>query len=187
MPWIHTLSTLKPTTLPLVHHEDIIVNYLLNPGWNSWNIPLVQSLFNPLDVASILSMPLFTRDYTDGRIWKATVDGTYTVKSAYRICLDIITTSFPTRSENRWNSIWKMQIPPHVRAFLWRSAQHCLPTRANLLSRGIPCDDSCVSCDQLAETQMHVFFVCPSAAGSWLVSVTSSKIFSLMLTPLHLC
>jgi len=56
-----------------------------------------------------------------------------------------------------------MQIPPRVRAFLWRSAQHCLPTQANLLPRGIPCDDSCVSCDQLAETHMHVFFVCPKA------------------------
>ena len=101
MPWIHTLPTLKPTALPLVHHEDITVNYLLNSGWNSWNIPLVQSLFNPLDAASILSMPLFTRDYTDRRIWKATADGTYTVKSAYCICSDFIIASFPTRSENR--------------------------------------------------------------------------------------
>ena len=105
MPWISTLPTLKPTTLPLVYHEDITVNYSLNPGLNSWNISLVQWLSNPLDAASIFSIPLFTRDYTDKRIWKAVVDGTYTVKSTYRICSDLIIASFPTRSENCWNSI----------------------------------------------------------------------------------
>ncbi|XP_024633515.1 uncharacterized protein [Medicago truncatula] len=87
-------------------------------------------------------MPLFPRTATDQRIWKATADGSYTVKSAYRLCSDLITAINPIQHDYRWNSIWNLQIPPRVRAFLWRLAQHCLPTRANLLTCGIPCDDS---------------------------------------------
>jgi len=43
----------------------------------------------------------------------------------------------------------------------------CLPTRTNLLNRGISCEDSCVSCDLFAETQMHTFFVCSKANQCW--------------------
>jgi len=37
----------------------------------------------------------------------------------------------------------------------------------NLLHRGIPYDDACVSCDLLAESHMHVFFVCSKATSCW--------------------
>ncbi|RHN55891.1 putative RNA-directed DNA polymerase [Medicago truncatula] len=167
MPWIRNLPTLKPSTPPLLHHADLTVSYLLNSDGNSWNIPIVQSLFNSVDAEAIVSMPLFPRTATDQRIWKATANGSYTVKSAYRLCSDLITAINPIQHDYRWNSIWNLQIPPRVRAFLWRLAQHCLPTRANLLTRGIPCDDSCIFCDQFAETQTHVFFVCPKASSCW--------------------
>jgi hypothetical protein len=60
-----------------------------------------------------------------------------------------------------------MQIPPRVRSFIWRLAHQCLPTRANLISWGIPCVDSCVCCDLLAETHVHLFFVCSKAVKCW--------------------
>ncbi|AES79935.2 hypothetical protein MTR_7g074860 [Medicago truncatula] len=60
-----------------------------------------------------------------------------------------------------------MQIPPRVRAIIWRLAHQCLPKHVNLLNHGIPCDDSCVSCDLLTNIQIYTFFVCSKATSSW--------------------
>lgn len=60
-----------------------------------------------------------------------------------------------------------MKIPPRVCSFLWRLAHQCLPTRVNLTTRGIPCDDTCVMCESLAESHMHLFFVCTKAMDCW--------------------
>jgi len=53
-----------------------------------------------------------------------------------------------------------MQTPPRVHAFLWRSTQHCLPTRANLISYGILCEDSCTM--QSIGRNLNAHFLCLS-------------------------
>ena len=112
MSWIRNLPSLKPSTQPLPNYEDLTVNSLLNPSLNSWNISLVQALFNASDAAAILATPLFGRASNDCRIWKTTVDRSYTVKSAYRICSDLMHAAVPTRSYVNWNFIWHMRVPP---------------------------------------------------------------------------
>jgi len=167
MPWIRNFPSLKPSPPPPPHYEELSVNALLNPGLNSWNNTLVHSLFNATDAAAILSIPLYARTRTDVRVWKATVDGAYSVKSAYRTCSDLLLATTPVQNNVCWNSIWNIKIPPQIRSFMWRLAHQCLPTRVNLLTRGIPCEESCVCCDLLAETHMHVFFVCSKAVNCW--------------------
>jgi len=54
-----------------------------------------------------------------------------------------------------------------VRSFLWREAHTCLPTRSGLIQKGVPCSDTCVHCDVLAETQTHLFFVYPKVVVCW--------------------
>jgi len=167
MLWIRNLPSHKPSTSPPLHCEDLTVNALLNPSLNSWNISVIQNLFDATDVTAILSIPLFVRSRTDSRIWKSTVDGAYTVKTTYRLCSDLLLDVAPVRNNFSWNSIWQMQVPPRVCSFIWRLAHQCLPTRVNLISCGIPCADSCVCCDLLAETYMHLFFVCSKAVNCW--------------------
>lgn len=82
-----------------------MVNALLNPGLNSWNIPVIQNLFDATDVTTILSIPLFARSRTDSRIWKSTVGGAYTVKTAYRLCSGLLLDAAPVRNNFCWNSI----------------------------------------------------------------------------------
>jgi len=110
----------------------------------------VPTVFNVSEAAAILGMPLYPRLTLDQRIWKATGDGLYTVIYAYCICSDLLHAATPLRGDARWSCIWSMKIPPQVRAFIWHPAHQCLPTRANLLNRGIHCEDSCVSCYLLA-------------------------------------
>jgi len=50
-------------------------------------------LCDPFSIIQMLlqSLPyLYTRPIEDSRVWKATTDGSYTIKSAYRICIDLI-------------------------------------------------------------------------------------------------
>jgi ribonuclease HI len=167
MPWLRDLPSLKPSTPPPPTYEDLTVNHLMLPDISSWNHDLVHSLFNPDDAAAILSTPLYNRRSEDTFIWKATVDGSYSVKSAYRICIDLLSESLPLTTSTQWQLLWRLRVPPRVRTFLWRAAHHCLPTRDNLSKRGVPCSESCVSCDLLAESHMHIFFVCYKAMACW--------------------
>jgi hypothetical protein len=162
-PWLRDLPTLKPSTPPLPNFEDLTVNHLMLPDLSSWNYNLVQSLFNPSDAAAILSTPLYNRRKDDTCIWKATVDGSYSVEMAYRICTDILSEALPQPNLTQWQLLWRFRVHPRVRAFLWRAAHHCLPTRDNLSKCGIPCSETCVSCDLLAESHMHLFFICHKA------------------------
>jgi len=111
MSWIRNLPSLKPSRQPLPNYEDLTVNSLLNPTLNSWNISLVQALFNASDVVAILATPLFGSASNDRHIWKTTFDGSYTIKSAYRICSDLMHVAVPTRSYMNWNFIWHMRVP----------------------------------------------------------------------------
>jgi len=63
--------------------------------------------------------------------------------------------------------IWKQRIPHKVRYFLWRLAHTCLPIGTNLIQKGVPCPDVCVTCDIMGETHIHTFFICPKASSCW--------------------
>lgn len=167
MPWIRSLPSGKPLAPPPPHYGDVTVNSLMNPDLNSWNSTVLHSLLPPADVAAVLSIPLYPRTREDIRIWKATTDGNYSVKSTYRICIDLFHSSTTRTDNNSWMTLWNLQVPHRVWSFLWRLAHQSLPTRTNLLTRGIPCNDSCVTCEALAETHMHTFFVCSKAATCW--------------------
>jgi len=47
-------------------------------------------LFNHSNATAILASPLYSWSTEDSRVWKATIDGSYIVKSVYRICIDLL-------------------------------------------------------------------------------------------------
>jgi hypothetical protein len=126
-------------------------------------------LLNTFCSNTILNIPLPTRNLADVRVWHQTMDGIYTVKSAYRRCMSIATESEAQTAETQrdWNKIWRLHVPHKVRSFLWRLARTCLPMRTSLIQRGVNCSDACVTCDTMAETHLHTFFFCPKALCCW--------------------
>jgi len=111
MPWIRGLPSLKPSTTPPLHYNDLTVAHL-HTGMNSWNHALVPSLFNPSDVAAILATPLYSTQREDTRISKASVDGSYSVKSAYCICIDLLHASITSHDNHKWMALWNLKVPP---------------------------------------------------------------------------
>ena len=70
-------------------------------------------------------------------IWKENGKHEFTVKSAYQVALRLrqkVDAEHSRAQEDgrRWKMIWKMNVPPKIKTFIWRACSNILPTRDNL-------------------------------------------------------
>ncbi|CAN1783725.1 hypothetical protein LINPERHAP1_LOCUS16372 [Linum perenne] len=79
----------------------------------------------------------------------------------------------------QWNVLWKMQIPPKVKHFLWRVTRRILPLRSNLIRRRIPVPPECGLCNSEQEDEFHLFLHCPKAKDVWRAADLLEKIASI--------
>ncbi|XP_057770854.1 uncharacterized protein LOC130990645 [Salvia miltiorrhiza] len=66
-----------------------------------------------------------------------------------------------------WGRLWKTNVPPKVRSFLWRAARNNLPSKERLLSRGVAVGGECETCKSSFENLWHTFFFCSFAEDCW--------------------
>ncbi|GJR39300.1 RNA-directed DNA polymerase, eukaryota [Tanacetum coccineum] len=86
-------------------------------------------------------------------------DGVFRVKDVHSILDNIFLPSVdvPTR--------WVKYIPIKINIFVWRARLDRLPTRSNLVRRGVVLDsDHCSICGSVSEDILHVLFRCDMAA-----------------------
>ena len=110
-------------------------------------------------MAAIASIPLRRRHNGDRLIWHFSRNGIYTVKSGYRLAIDLEGCK-GERLPGEWATLWKLQVPPKVKAFLWRACQNILPTRAKLAQKRIEVPTECVMCRSGTEDLFYVFLDC---------------------------
>ncbi|KAL3520032.1 hypothetical protein ACH5RR_018181 [Cinchona calisaya] len=74
-----------------------------------------------------------------------------------------------SRSKERKFSkaIWKLNVPPKVRIFMWRACSDISPTGYNLRIRLAGDERRCAKCGSLAETDKHIFFERNFAKTVW--------------------
>ncbi|KAF2296817.1 hypothetical protein GH714_005145 [Hevea brasiliensis] len=53
---------------------------------------------------------------------------------------------FDSEMKGNWDRLWKLQIPPKVRDFLWPIARNVIPTRERLQQKGLDVEDDCLFC-----------------------------------------
>ena len=63
--------------------------------------------------------------------------------------------------------IWKLNVPPKVRTFLWQACSNILPTRGNLHRRKLQVEPRCEFCCQSTESIEHVLWECSFARNVW--------------------
>jgi len=82
----------------------------------------------------------------------------YSVKGTYQY----ITTSVNSLERSMFDAVWQRQVPLKVSVFTWRLLRQRLPTRDNLLCRGIICQDgtSCIGGCGFSETVAHLILQC---------------------------
>ena len=56
---------------------------------------------------------------------------------------------------------------PNLQVFLWQLCHASLPTRGNLLYRGMKIDPLCPHCNEASKDVEHLFFECHDAQQVW--------------------
>jgi len=97
--------------------------------------------------------------------WDPDIHEGYTVRGAYQILTEAVTSTFDATRD----LVWHKQVPLKVSIVAWRLLKDRLPTRSNLHKRGIVSieGDTCVSGCGHAETASHLFLHCDVFGSLW--------------------
>jgi hypothetical protein len=104
------------------------VSSLMNDSSKCWNQEVIQQVFSS-DIADYILRTLLLDMVVDDRlIWKAENNGLFSVKSAYRLCVEELVYVFHHQRPRDWSVIWRLKVPPKVKNLIWRMCRGCLPT-----------------------------------------------------------
>ncbi|CAJ2669139.1 unnamed protein product [Trifolium pratense] len=104
--------------------------------------------------------------------WSVSPDGSFTVKSAYdALFREIVPGPWISPLESKiFSDIWNSPAPSKVIAFSWQLLHDRVPTKDNLLLRGIIQNilgGNCVWCNVSPESSSHLFLRCKVAHSVW--------------------
>ncbi|CAN1314816.1 Putative ribonuclease H protein At1g65750 [Linum perenne] len=122
---------------------DLKVNDIWIPGTKQWDIKLIEELFNERDAKAISEMPLGRSTEPDQAIWHFSKNGVVSVRSAYRVWTDQMSTITLHHSEGHWEGLWNIHSPPKAKIMAWRLARNIIPTRETLRQRHIDVAGEC--------------------------------------------
>ncbi|KAK2450022.1 hypothetical protein QL285_009162 [Trifolium repens] len=123
----------------------------------------IESIF-PLHVAKrILEIPLFGTVEDDTLVWMDNTNGMYSVKSGYKVILNVTGMANEISHQEEWSHLWNIRAPPKAKHLLWRISKGCLPTRMHLQDKWVPCTQLCPLCNQENEDDWHVLFHCETS------------------------
>ena len=134
---------------------------LIDEDTRHWDRGKVLATFAQKTCEEILATPLNNVNPRDVLVWKENRAKKFTVRTAYRIAVRLRNPNYTEHSSAQshgptWRKIWRLNVPPKVRTFLWRACSNCLPTKENLLKRRVKGEAKCEICCQKPETASHV-------------------------------
>jgi hypothetical protein len=147
--------------------HNLFVNDLLIPNTKLWDKERIESFF-PSDIANrIIDIPLFDMLDEDKLVWVDSPYGHYSVKSGYKLMLNVIGKGVIASQQEDWHSLWKIFAPPKTKHLLWRVSKGCLPTRLRLQEKHVPCPILCPLCSLEEEDDMPALFSCEVSRQAW--------------------
>jgi ribonuclease HI len=173
-PWIPSGSTCRVRT-PDEMEEPVMVSDLIDHGTTQWDEDVLRAIFLEEDVEEILKIPL-RQGMEDSVAWSLDKKGVFSVKSAYRLGVDLrerrhqndtSTSSVVVGVSQIWDKIWSLKLPGKVRVFLWRLTHNSLPLRMNIKRKKVELDTRCPMCCRLDEDGGHLFFKCKRVKQVW--------------------
>lgn len=120
-------------------------------------------------ISNICLSPLVSEDRL---VWRYTNDGTFYVKSAYHLQLELYgrnpcSSSLGNNEERCWMNIWQSNTLPVVKTFMWKAFYNILPTKQNLKLKNVVRDALYHICESVEESIEHILWECPSANDVW--------------------
>ncbi|KAL6573740.1 hypothetical protein OROHE_002199 [Orobanche hederae] len=142
---------------PLVDSwTDLRVDHFIDRNTMCWRRERLEEVLWHEDVEDIVQIPLPCTRKKDVIIWHFTNNGRFSVRSAYHLIRDIIkeekgrsvATSSNVQEERNWLLVWKLNLPNNIKLFLWRLLREALPSRSNLVKRGLKTTEECPLCNE---------------------------------------
>jgi hypothetical protein len=169
-PWLSREGCRTPIT-PRGQCVLTKVSELIDPITGQWDEELVRDIFWEMDVQIILATPI-RDDFEDFPAWYHDSKGIFSVKSAYRVYIQLRDANLDTSSRNEeekshWKQIWDLPCLPKIKNFVWRLAHNSLPIMANIQHRGMECDTHCICCNGQYEDGAHLFLKCRETKALW--------------------
>lgn len=128
-------------------------------GHCTWHEPLLRSLREDRVVTSITKIPLGGLDI---RCESSEPAGNCSLKAIYKSLRPI-----RVGPQYLWANIWKLQLPPKIKMFLWLLLSGGLPLRATLNTYLPQISLLYVLCRMESETSNHLFATCPFISDIW--------------------
>ncbi|XP_024006491.1 uncharacterized protein LOC112083001 [Eutrema salsugineum] len=140
--------------------------------YRKWNEDLLDTLVVENDKEVIKNIFLAQEEEDDKLIWHYSKDGDYSVRSGYYLARRLADPNMnnvppPHGDPILKDKIWKLNIVPKLKHFLWRIVSKALGTATRLQSRGIYIDPKCQRCGLQDETINHLLFECPVSNMMW--------------------
>ncbi|XP_042958021.1 uncharacterized protein LOC122293512 [Carya illinoinensis] len=115
---------------------------------------------------------VFPSGIADKLIWNFERNGLFSVKSCYRLIMDLsrleTSESSNVRSQQKlWKALWKMPVPNKIKFFAWRACMDSLPSKVKLMQKQVLQDASCRFCSFSEEDFLHAVFTCDQVQASW--------------------
>ncbi|XP_058724451.1 uncharacterized protein LOC131595932 [Vicia villosa] len=101
--------------------------------------------------------------------WSFDDNNVFTVASISSMIDSAKSFAWDNQVTNSLKVLWDLKLPPKIKVFGWRFFIDRLPTRDQLLKRGIALASgpNCVLCDSSFESSSHLFFNCHMVKGVW--------------------
>ena len=91
------------------------VSDLFYPNTTEWNIKPLENSFYPWEVDVIRRIDVSKLSQADCLVWPLSIDGSYSIKTAYHMLATEVINSSPSSSGgvagNVWKRIWKIITP----------------------------------------------------------------------------
>jgi len=119
-----------------------------------WDIVDLSSLVDPIHLKLILATPIPVNLFRDSVCWGLSRNGDFSTKTATWAAhgLDLV-----HKPVWEYNWIWKLDIMPKLKIFLWQLCHLSIPTRGTLSRHGLPIDSVFPCCLSQIEDVDHLF------------------------------
>ncbi|GKF00703.1 RNA-directed DNA polymerase, eukaryota, reverse transcriptase zinc-binding domain protein [Tanacetum coccineum] len=137
------------------------------PVWAWRRQPHGRSGGDISSLTNLLNGLILDPSHNDKWVWSLESSGKFTVKSlSFAIQKKLLLSGI---SEVDQLFSWNSWVPRKVNICAWRVFLDRIPTRANLVRRGIHVENPCcVFCEEHMESTNHCFFSCPVIKPIWI-------------------
>ncbi|GKV16172.1 hypothetical protein SLEP1_g26854 [Rubroshorea leprosula] len=142
-------------------------------GLWEWNLTWRRNLFEwekeeAMELHNTIQNVQPSQGYMDSWEWTHNKDGQYSTKSAYSILMKEGREAMEITTFSR---IWNSVLPSKISAFNWQLLLDRIPTKMNLLTKGIIKDTQdckCGICGEVEEDTKHLFLECSMGRWIWM-------------------